>query len=126
MASDANEREVAALERRRLDALVNADREGFASMMTDDCVVLHGSGVIERKTEFLRVFDRMTIKSLEQKSVIVRSYGDSTVVVISTTEMRTGPAGENVGGHNQTTVWCRDDAGWRFNTLHNTRLPPPA
>jgi len=121
------EDEVAARERLRLDALVAGDREYLAALMSDDCIVIHGSGIKETKDEFLRIFDRMNIASIDQLATNLRIFGDDMAVNISTTEMRStsvaAPEQEIVTCHHQTTVWRKVAGNWHFNTMHNTRIP---
>lgn len=121
------EQEAAAHERLRLESLVAGDRSGLAALMSEDCVVVHGSGVKESKTEFLGIFDRMKIESLDQIESSVRIFGDDMAVIISTTEMRSRPVAspdqDILIRHHQTTVWRKEADRWRFNTMHNTRIP---
>lgn len=121
------EQEAAAHERLRLECLVAGDRAGLAALMSEDCVVIHGSGAKETKAEFLGIFERMKIASLDQLEFSVRIFGEDMAVIISTTEMRSrfvaSPTQEILTRHHQTTVWCKETDRWRFNTMHNTRIP---
>jgi uncharacterized protein (TIGR02246 family) len=119
--------EIASLERRRLDALSQGDIEGIAELMSENCVVIYGSGIMETKAEFLKTFEQMNIKSIDQISTIVRIYGDDAAAVVDTTEMRSispdTPESETIVRHHQTTVWRKVEGHWRFNIMHNTRIP---
>lgn len=121
------EQEAAAHERSRLDCLVAGDRPGLAELMSDDCSLIHGSGVKETKAEFLRIFERMKVESLDQLESSVRIFGEDMAVIISKTEMRSrfvaDPEKEILIRHYQTTVWRKEGNRWRFNTMHNTRIP---
>lgn len=121
------EQEAAAHERLRLETLVAGDRSGLAALMSEDCVVIHGSGVKETKAEFLGIFERMKIASLDQLASSIRIFGEDMAVIISTTEMRScsvaTPAQEILIRHHQTTVWRKEGDRWQFNTMHNTRIP---
>ena len=121
------EQEAAAHERLRLESLVAGDRSGLAALMSEDCVVIHGSGVKETKAKFLGIFERMKITSLDQLESSIRIFGEDMAVIISTTEMRSrsvaSPAQEILIRHHQTTVWRKEGDRWRFNTMHNTRIP---
>ena len=121
--------EIASYEQQRLDALSQGDVEGLAELMSDDCVIVHGSGLMESKTEFLRIFERMNIRSIDQTSTIIRPYGEDTAAVVNTTEMRSSfvsaPENEIIVCHHQTTVWHKAAGRWRFNIMHNTRIPQP-
>lgn len=120
------EEEILALERLRLGAIVSGDLVALSALMSDDVVILHGSGLVEERANFLEIFERTEFQSIEVREVRVRTFGDSTAVVTSVVDMTARPVGaaEYVqGGQNQTCIWCRDETGWLFNTLHNTRLP---
>ena len=119
------EKEVYACERERLDAIVRGDVQALSTMLSDNAIILHGSGPIEDGEEFLANFGSIEFLSIEQRQLWLRTCGDSTVVACSVLDVVNRPRGSGDSVHrrqNQTIVWCRDLNGWKLNTWHVTRV----
>jgi uncharacterized protein (TIGR02246 family) len=120
------ERELLQRERERRDALVADDMERFASLLGDDLVHVHTTGIVHGKPELLRhAGGFLQFLDIERGPLLIRSLGPDAAVM-------TGPMTNIVKRRDQeervsvtayvTQVWVRRDGDWRIASFHATRV----
>jgi ketosteroid isomerase-like protein len=122
---DAVARELAALERRWARAEQARDTAAMAALLAADfeAVALDGTR-LGRREALLGVLDTaLILRSIVQRDLAVRSFGDSAVVAGRATVDATY-AGRPVGGDfRYTRVWVRRSGRWLMRRSEAMRLP---
>lgn len=120
------ERELLQRERERRDALVADDVERFASLLTDDLVHVHTTGIVHGKPELLQhTGGFLRFLEILRGPLLIRSLGTDAAVM-------TGPMTNIVQRRDReervtveahvTQVWLRRDGDWRITSFHATRV----
>ena len=121
MNDDQERDEILELEKQRCAALMAADLEALALIVSDDLVHIHGNGHVDAKAEYLTgVRSKYIFHKIERGALNVRVYGDFAVVVgplKQTVEVR-GIEGQNEMTALSSQTWIRSACGWRQNTCH--------
>lgn len=120
------ERELLQRERERRDALVADDVERFASLLADDLVHVHTTGIVHGKPELLQhTGGFLRFREILRGPLLIRSLGTDAGVM-------TGPMTNIVQRRDRedrvtveahvTQVWVRRDGDWRITSFHATRV----
>lgn len=119
------EKDVLALEERRIQAMIKQDFATLDALVHDDLVYTHSSAVVDSKASWLDSMQsgRTKYKSANITERKVRIYGD-VALVTGRAEM-----GAEVGGQAKTlrlrflNAWTRTPRGWQFVAWQSTPLP---
>jgi ketosteroid isomerase-like protein len=107
-------------------ALVAGDMNALGSLISDDAMVLHGSGLVEDKRAFLAGLpERLEIQSVELKNVLIRAYGDTAVLTaqqVQRARLKMQHGEVHTGHANLTRVYVKHVGDWRIASMHLTRL----
>lgn len=118
--------EIDALEEAWCSALLHADTEALASMMSDDYISITARGILQTKDETLnKLRTRQTrIISLELSDRKVRFYG-STALVTSLAQVEGTSENEDISGNfRYTHVYVRNPSGvWKLVSAEASRIP---
>lgn len=120
-AQQRDEKMLAELNERSVQAENKASREELEPILADDITIIRSTGVIEDKQRMLeRVasYKSGRIREIEEANVSV--YGDSAVVT-SRIALRE-PGGEISGRFWNTKVFVKREGGWRCVTWQVTRI----
>ena len=120
-AQQRDEKMLAELNERSVQAENKASREELEPILADDITIIRSTGVIEDKQRMLeRVasYKSGRIREIEEANVSV--YGDSAVVT-SRIALRE-PGGEISGRFWNTLVFVKREGGWRCVTWQVTRI----
>lgn len=111
---------IIALERGRADALVSGDIDGFADLLTEDCVYIHASGRVDDKASYVAAQRSGTNRFLrfEYEDLRVRVFGAHVAVLTGRMRnwVRTGDE-TKMNDHRIQSVWVRREASgddWKF------------
>lgn len=121
------ERTLTARERTRREALVSDDMTLLASLMTDDLVHAHTTGIVHDKAallshagNFLRFID------VERGPLTIRSLGPAAAVMTGTMTniVKRRDQDERVQVRAFVTqIWVERDGDWLITSFQATRLP---
>lgn len=106
--------EIQRLEAQRWASIVASDFDTLTSLIDDDLVYIHASGLVENKKAYLTTQSTGQAISAEPLGQKIRVVGDSAVITgkVRFTIVRNG---ENVPlDLLATSVWVRRDDSWRF------------
>jgi hypothetical protein len=114
-------------ERERRDALVGDDMARLGSLLSDDLVHVHTTGIVQGKAELLgHAGGFLRFLEVERGPLEIRSLGPDAAVM-------TGPMTNTVKRRDQdevvtvqayvTQVWVRAEVGWQIASFQATRLP---
>lgn len=117
--------ELSKLENQRYQAMVHTDLELLDSMLDDGLIFTHASGKIDTKETFIKSLrsGTLTYKTIDLEDVEVRMYSSCGIVT------GTSLLDINVKGEDRrlqlrfTTVWFKDQAGWKVVAYQSTHLP---
>jgi ketosteroid isomerase-like protein len=119
--------EILDLERKRCAAIVARDWDTVSSMVADDVVHTHTTGISQTKTEYLAHAAKLNWVDVQRGDLLVRILGEAAVV--------TGPLINTIRGAGgdlmviqavATQVWRKSAGAWELCSFHATRLAPPA
>jgi ketosteroid isomerase-like protein len=122
------ENEVREMEALRCAALVKEDFATLASIIADDVVHIHSTGVVDDKNSYLEgVSGRLKFLKVHRSNMAVKIFGDiavATGTLDQTIQMR--DIGKIIESSAVTTqVWARtSDGEWRQTNFHSTRSAP--
>jgi len=117
--------EIKRLETERGRALVQADWTALASLLADDLVHVHTSGVTDDKTNYLAaVSTKLEFLKVERVSLKVRCYSEIAIATgVVTQSVRVKGPGTVVDIRMATTqVWVLREGRWLQNTFQATRI----
>ncbi len=113
------------LEAERRRACVAGDTATLRSIMANDCVYVHSSGISETKAEMIARFENgeLVYRTLDIEQAVVREYGDVLLVngdmhIVVTTG---GTNKDFVSRYLQ--VWHRVGVDWQMVSWQSTLLP---
>ncbi len=117
--------EIAALERRFWQAMVDKDAEGAAGMIAASCLVTGPSGAMKLDPERFKAMTqdgKWRLDAFELSDLDVIFPGEGTAVVAykvhQTGAMKDGPMDLNCA---DSSVWVREDGGWKC-ALHTETI----
>ena len=119
------EKEVLALEERRVQAMIKQDFAALEALLHDQLVYTHSSASVDTKASWLDAMKsgRTKYKSANISEQKVRIYGE-TALVTGRGEMQV-----EVGGQAKTlrlrflNAWTKTPQGWKFVAWQSTPLP---
>ncbi len=116
---------IMSLEAERRRACVAGDTATLRSIMANDCVYVHSSGISETKAEMIARFENgeLVYRTLDIEQAVVREYGDVLLVngdmhIVVTTG---GTNKDFVSRYLQ--VWHRVGVDWQMVSWQSTLLP---
>jgi hypothetical protein len=119
---------ILALETMRTRALVERDHATLASLLSDDLVYTHSSGVVHDKQEFLGHAGGSTrCLAVEWRGQYVQCYDNVAVLsgyMLTTMQPAAPVAPVSIDAH-VLQVWRRERATWTMLAFQATRLPMP-
>lgn len=116
---------IALLEKARTEALISANWERLAELLTEDLVHIHANGQIEGKLAYIdSVRSKLEFISIEREPLTIRTYGSFAIATgIMTQSVRVKGPGTVVELKAATTqVWVRDGNVWRQASFQATRV----
>ena len=120
------EQELLQRERERRDALVSDDMDRLASLLADDLIHVHTTGVVHGKRELLgHAGDFLRFLNVERGPLSVRRLGPDAAVMtgMMTNTVRRRDRDERVTVRAFVTqVWVRNGGEWRIANFHAVRL----
>jgi ketosteroid isomerase-like protein len=117
--------EIRRREDERGQALLNADWAALASLMADDLVHIHATGLVDDKTTYLDgARTKLDYLRFERKSYDVRVHGDIAVATgLLDQQVRIKGPGTVVDVQAATTqVWIKKDSAWVQSSFQATRI----
>ena len=119
------EKDVLALEDRRVQAMIKQDFAALEGMLHDQLIYTHSSASVDTKASWLDAMKsgRTKYKAANISEQKVRIYGD-TALVTGRAEMQA-----EVGGQAKTlrlrflNAWTKTPQGWKFVAWQSTPLP---
>ena len=119
------EKDVLALEDRRVQAMIRQDFAALEALLHDQLIYTHSSASVDTKASWLDAMKsgRTKYKSANISEQKVRIYGD-TALVAGRAEMQV-----EVGGQAKTlrlrflNAWTKTPQGWKFVAWQSTPLP---
>jgi ketosteroid isomerase-like protein len=125
-AREADVRAVFEVERKRCQAVVRRDIDVFQSLLADDMLHIHGTGLIEDKAAYLKgIASRVECKSSERSNLSVRFFGSVAVSTGDVTNivrpLNSQDAWETVNA-KATIVWAKDADTWKLVSFHACKL----
>ncbi len=109
---------------RRIQALLDADTEVLAGVVSEDLTFVSSSGAVMTRPEVLASFraGTMRIERMDCREVSTRIYGD-TGVLLYTADGRSR-FGEQVveGLTRNTTVYVKCEGDWKMVAQHQSRI----
>jgi len=124
MTNDPTE-QITSREAARGRALVNADWDALADLLTEDLVHIHANGLIENKREYMDTMRaKMQILQVERISLHIRIYGDFAITTGALRQsVRIKGPNTVIELHAATTQgWIRTNGIWRQNSFQATRI----
>lgn len=116
---------IALLEKARTEALISANWERLAELLTEDLVHIHANGQIEGKLAYIdSVRSKLEFISIEREPLTIRTYASFAIATgIMTQSVRVKGPGTVVELKAATTqVWVRDGNVWRQASFQATRI----
>ncbi|MBL8175946.1 MAG: nuclear transport factor 2 family protein [Bryobacterales bacterium] len=112
------------LDKNWLKAVLGKDLAALDRMYTDDIVYAHASGVVDTKTSYLEKLKsgKQVYKSMEQRKVSVRLYGDSAVTHSWMRVTGVNPQGPFDDKVMMIHVWVQKNGQWRMAAHQTTRV----
>jgi len=119
--------EIRRFEEARADALIKADRDALAVLLSDDLVHVHASGLVEDKRQYLdSATKKLKFFKVNRVSFHIRCYEGFAVA--------TGELNQTIRGNESeaivemrlatTQTWIRQEDRWLQNTFHATYIGP--
>lgn len=115
--------EVLDLERRRCQALTDADLETLRAMTSPDYVHIHATGRIETREEYLESLSSSPPREAKRGDTAVRTRGNVAILTGPyQATIRPGGAPPREISGIATSLWAHADAGWRIVCFQVTTL----
>lgn len=118
---DTDEQQIRHLEKKRCEALMAGDIAGLTSLLADDLIHIHGSGVVEGLAAYLKGIEtRLIFHRVERGTLDIRIHGDTALVVgplDQVIEVR-GDDKRNQISALVSQTWIRVGGGWKQNSCH--------
>jgi uncharacterized protein (TIGR02246 family) len=113
------DREIIAAEAQWVDALKAGNREQLGSLLADDLVYTHSTGVTESKSEFTQKF-KPDIQSFEYSDRRIKVMGDAAVLTATAT-ISGAAKGESYQAKVRVThVWMKNGGRWQLQVHQST------
>jgi ketosteroid isomerase-like protein len=114
------EKEVRAMEKQRVDALLKGDAETMKEIMSDDFTYITHTGLLRLKVHRLRDLQAKTLRYtlLSNDIVDVRLYGDTALVHGFTTRKGEAPGRRLDGTFRFTRLWVKEQGHWHLVHTH--------
>jgi ketosteroid isomerase-like protein len=114
----------AELDRLWREAVLRKDFAAVERMLADDLVYAHATGIVDTKTTYLEKIKsgRQLYKSMDQKNVSARAYGDTAVThswMRVTGVNQAGPFDDKV---MMLHVWIKKDGRWLLAAHQTTKV----
>lgn len=127
MNNPAFEQQIREREAARGPALVARDFTMLESLLADDLVHVHSTGVVHDKAAYLDyVRGPLTFLAVERHGLQVTIHGNAAVMTgyMSNVMQRPGPSAPVTVDSHVVQVWMLGAAGWQISLFQATRLPP--
>lgn len=114
-----------ALDEARQSAMVAADAAALDTLLADECVYTHSTGLVQNKDALIAmlVSGEVSYESFDTNERRVDRYGD-TVVVTGRQTIELMVRGAPVTSMSRyTAVWARTPKGWRCVAYQSTPIP---
>ncbi len=119
------DKEILALEDRRIQCMIGGDFAGLAALVHDQLVYTHSTAAVDNKASWIDSMKsgRVKYKSANISDREVRLFGD-TALVTGRAEMQA-----EIGGQPKTLrlrfldAWTKTPQGWKFVAWQSTPLP---
>lgn len=124
------EAEIARLDARRVEALVNRDLKTLDQLYSDDLVYVHSSGQIDSKKPYMALLASGNLNYVSQRyeppaRVLVAGRDTAIVTGRVTIELKSKTGQLSTRVLATTTVYARSAAGWKVFSYQATPVPPP-
>ena len=109
---------------RRIEALLNADTEALAEVVSEDLTFVSAAGAVMTRPEVVASFQAgtMRIERMDCSDISTRIYGD-TGVLLYRADGRSVVGGEvHEGITRSTTVYVREGGNWKMVAQHQSRI----
>ncbi len=113
------------LEKARTEALISANWDRLAELLTEDLVHVHANGQIEGKWAYIdSVRSKLDFISIEREPLTIRTYGSCVIATGTMTQsVRVKGPGTVVELKAATTqVWVREGNLWKLASFQATRI----
>jgi uncharacterized protein (TIGR02246 family) len=120
------EEEVRDADSRRMEAMVKGDVQALEPLLAPDLTYTHSTGELQSREVFLESISsgRLDYVSMVPSDVRVRTLGDRAAVITGRVDVKLIAQGkENAVALRFTSVWVKNEAGWRIVAWQSTRLP---
>lgn len=117
--------QVVGLEEKRRKAMIAADTHTLAEIIAEDATYVHGTGIMQKRDELLRVLADRTIRylSFDLEKSSYRVYG-TTVVGTGVQKIQVMSGGKSLVIHSRYTVmYAETDGAERLIAYQSTPLP---
>jgi hypothetical protein len=114
------------LERRRCQAVVLRDTAALDSLLAEEMIHTHGTGLAEHKAAYLRgILSRVECKSSERSNLCIRFYGPVAISTGNVTNV-VRPLGSEQEWETvhamATIVWAKQDGVWKLVSFHASKI----
>lgn len=126
MNNSAFEQQLLEREAARGRALVARDFTMLESLLSEDLIHVHSTGVVQDKAVYLDyVRGPLTFLSVERRDLKVKILGNAAVMTgyMSNVMQPPGPAAPVTVDSHVVQVWTLGTAGWQISLFQATRLP---
>ncbi len=122
---NANQLEIAALEKTRQAAMLAADCSKLDVMFADDGVYTHSSGAVHDKAGYVEALRKgeFIYKKIETFDETIRVSADSAVMTGRARHEVQFPSGFRVLESRFLSVWVRTGGNWQHLAWQSTSLP---
>ena len=123
--TEGTKREIAALENRLREALIERDTGVMEELYTEDLILIHPTGQVDDKAARIAgtLSREVDFASIDRSEVVTRVLGDTVVVMgLSTVRIAGFDADVKI---RKIGVWTRDDGNWRMIASQGTFDGPP-
>lgn len=115
-----------ALEKRHRDSLVKRDFSALETLVADDLVCTHSTGVVQNRASYLQyIAGPLAFLSIERGELTIQVFGDTaqmTGKMISILQPPK-PAAPVTVEAQVLQVWVKAARGWQMTAFQATRLP---
>jgi ketosteroid isomerase-like protein len=116
------------LERQGREATLKNDIEANDRLLADNWLNVNPDGSVTTKAQLMELLKAGTFKitSIENEGVLVRTYGDTSIVTGLSTTKRAGQNGVTISGQVRfTRVYTKTHGRWQVVSAHNTLVRQP-